>query len=94
MLETYERKEFDFMASRLDAPMSQATQRLPLHVLLSRVDRDRLSGMLHTRVMFKGQQLGYAISDPALRAYPLRDLTNLLVRELAEMLAKQIKETA
>lgn len=93
MLETYERKALDFMSS-FEAPMSKTIQRLPLHVLLSRVDRDRLGGVLHARVMFKGWQLGYAISEPALRAYSVRDLTKRLARELAEMLAKQIKEAA
>lgn len=61
----------------------------PLHLA---VHADKLRRSVHVRFRLAGGEVGYAISEVALFSQPLQDLIERLTREMARMLAQNIRK--
>lgn len=59
---------------------------IPLDVLLTKVDRDKLSMAIHCNVMFSDHTLRYAVSEDAWRHMP----EDILVDRVADALSRQL----
>ncbi len=73
--------------------MGQCAQDVELPALLSRVGRDGgpHGRAVHVKVRFADQQLGYAISEEAMRDLPLEILVGDIAQALAEQLGPALK---
>ena len=64
---------------------------IPLHVMLEKVSRDKLSQAVHLEIVFKDRKVGYAISDVALDAMPTGDAVQEIAMQMAQQLTSAIK---
>lgn len=62
-----------------------------LRVMLARLQQDPVMGMVHVRVRFGDDAVGYAISDEAIFHTPADVLLERVTQELAMQLAPQMK---
>jgi hypothetical protein len=76
------------------APPSYVEERVPLSVMLARVDEDQMKRAVHVRVEFAGGQWGYGMSQQAMAKLPARQLTKTIARELARVIAPEIRKRA
>lgn len=62
-----------------------------MHVLDVDTLRDRMSQQLHCRVYFDGHEIGYSMSEQAIRGYGAEALARKIAPEIARALAEKIK---
>lgn len=90
-IESYVSPPMDFAAVSDLRADSLTTTRIPLDVMLTRVDEGELDMCQHVRVQFGDGIWGYAISRAAMLRMPRRDLVEIVSKELAALIARDLK---
>lgn len=75
----------------IDEMASEARfERIPLDLVLTRVNRDELTGAVHCIVHFAGREVCYAISGLALASVHYSELPDFIHRNIAPTMAEEL----
>jgi hypothetical protein len=85
-----------YSVSASDAAETMTLQKLPLDVLLARINYSDMERAAHISVRFRNGEVGYAISADGWRALPARErglrMERAISRALTVLLMKQLKD--
>lgn len=97
-MEPSARIDFDFRYDHpIGSPMMSAPamehytiKRIPLDVMLTYVDKNVLSGVVHALVHFRGHKVGYAVSEATYRQVSRRHFERDTVEFISKTLARDL----